>query len=81
MFLTDAFEVYQRGVFTTKSTTYIGAHAVKIVGWGTDGGMDYWAVANSWNEEWGEKGRFRIQRGIDVLSIESGVVAGTMDAW
>ena len=33
-----------------------GGHAVRIVGWGVDGGVKYWKVANSWNPYWGEKG-------------------------
>lgn len=83
MFLVPEFEVYKSGVFTTNSSAYIGAHAVKIVGWGTDStsGMDYWTVQNSWNAEWGERGYFRIQRGKNILQIESSVVAGTLDKW
>lgn len=30
---------------------------MKIVGWGTENGTDYWIVANSWNTDWGEDGR------------------------
>merc|ERR1712086_191204 len=83
MFLIDEFEIYKSGVFDTASTTYIGAHAVKIVGWGTDSNssLPYWRVQNSWNAEWGEAGYFRIARGKNVLAIEAGVVAGTLDTW
>ena len=82
MFLTADFEVYRSGVFTTTSTDYVGAHAVRIVGWGTDAGAgkDYWKVANSWNDGWGEAGYFRIERGANILQIEAGVVAGTVHA-
>jgi cathepsin B len=55
MFLVAEFEVYKSGVFSTTSAAYIGAHAVTIVGWGTDtnsSGKDYWLVRNSWNDEW-----------------------------
>ena len=31
-------------------------HAVKILGWGVENGVDYWLVANSWNTHWGDKG-------------------------
>ena len=51
MFLVTEFEVYKSGVFSTTSADYIGAHAVTIVGWGTDtgaSGKDYWLVRNSW---------------------------------
>jgi len=58
-----------------------GGHAVKIVGWGTDeeSGHDFWIVANSWTEEWGEGGFFRIRRGSDEVGIESNVFAGLPD--
>merc|ERR1712232_29782 len=37
-------------------------HAVQLVGYGTDGGKDYWLVRNSWGNGWGEKGYIRIKR-------------------
>ena len=46
-------------------------HAVLLVGWGQEGGVPYWSVKNSWGEDWGENGYFRIIRGRDELSIES----------
>lgn len=41
----------------------VGGHAVKIVGWGTENGVSYWTIANSWNTSWGEQGFFRIKEG------------------
>lgn len=57
---------------------YMGGHAVKIIGWGTDdaSGDDYWLVANSWNPSWGEGGLFRILRGVNECGIEGNIVAG-----
>lgn len=80
MYLVADFEVYKSGIYYTKSTDYIGAHAVRIMGWGTEDGIDYWLVANSWNTNWGEQGLFRIRRGLNVLDFEAGVVAGSLKA-
>jgi C1A family cysteine protease len=50
------------------------AHAVLIVGYGTDiiGGIptDYWLVRNSWGSDWGISGYFKIQRGVNKCGIE-----------
>lgn len=47
-------------------------HAVLLYGWGeTDDGEKYWSLMNSWGEDWGEKGAFRMRRGIDECAIES----------
>jgi len=51
-------------------------HAVAVVGYGTEDGLDYWLVKNSWGTDWGEKGFFRIQRGVKMCGI--GAVAVTL---
>ncbi|EYB96075.1 hypothetical protein Y032_0154g3023 [Ancylostoma ceylanicum] len=48
-----------------------GLHGVRVIGWGTENGTDYWLVANTWNTDWGEDGGyFRILRGKDHCHIE-----------
>jgi len=36
----------------------------------TDAATPYWLVANSWNEDWGENGFFRMARGSNVCGFE-----------
>jgi len=72
------FLTYKSGVYQHVSGQELGGHAVKILGWGVDKGVKYWIVANSWNEEWGNKGFFNILRGSDECGIESGIVGGQM---
>jgi len=74
------FENYASGVYQHTSGTILGGHAVRIVGWGSDNGVDYWKVANSWNPYWGEDGYFRIVRGDDDCGIESGAMAAASNA-
>jgi len=70
------FLTYKSGVYKHTSGQVLGGHAVKILGWGVENSSPYWLVANSWNEDWGDKGFFKIHRGNDECGIESSIVAG-----
>merc|ERR1712217_733366 len=68
------FENYASGIYHHVSGESVGGHAVKVVGWGVEGGVKYWKIANSWNPYWGEKGYFRIkfgEGGIDAQAVAS----------
>jgi cathepsin B len=70
------FLTYKSGVYVHTNGTYLGGHAVKMLGWGNDNGTPYWIVANSWNANWGNQGYFWIIRGQDECGIEDEADAG-----
>ena len=73
----EDFADYDSGVYQHVTGSFLGGHAVKIIGWGiTDNGIKYWIVANSWNDSWGEKGFFRIIKGENECGIEDYAVTG-----
>jgi len=72
----EDFETYTSGIYQHVTGSYLGGHAIKMVGWGVENGTPYWICVNSWNESWGEAGSCRILRGTDECGIEDGAVAG-----
>lgn len=75
----DDFMTYKSGVYVTSpNATYLGGHAIKIIGWGHDqaSGLDYWICQNSWGPDWGLNGFFWIERGVDMCGIDHDAVAG-----
>ena len=66
------FMSYSGGVYVHTWGGVLGGHAVKIVGWGTQGSTRYWIIQNSWGESWGLAGFFWIefgQCGIDSQAV------------
>jgi len=51
---------YSTGIFDEPCTPGVN-HAVTLVGYGTEGGVGYWLIKNSWADYWGEKGYIRIK--------------------
>ena len=54
------FMSYKSGVYKHTTGYQEGGHAVKMIGWGNEGGEDYWLCANSWGPSWGENGFFKM---------------------
>jgi len=56
------FQSYSSGIITSTGCGISMDHAVLVVGYGSEGGQDYWLLKNSWGVTWGEKGYFRLAR-------------------
>lgn len=78
---------YKTGIFHSETIKKEGAeekgvkpweytnHAVVAVGWGEEYIKEklekFWILKNSWGDSWGEKGYFRITRGVNMASVEA----------
>jgi len=69
------FQLYKSGVFTGACGTSLD-HGVLAVGYGTDSGLDYYKVKNSWGASWGEAGYIRIQKGYPQTGGLCGILTG-----
>ena len=58
----DIFRNYSSGIVTESDgcPTRVD-HAVVAVGYGTENGMDYYIVRNSWSPTWGDQGFIKIE--------------------
>jgi len=70
----SAFQFYSSGVFDSTCGSNVD-HGVLLVGYGTDGGQDYWKVKNSWGTTWGEDGYIRMVRNVDSSSGQCGIAS------
>lgn len=70
-FNADKGEIYSH----TPGSNIVGGHAVVISGWGTEkNGVKYWWIKNSWGDDYGINGYFKIHRGVNECGIEENVV-------
>lgn len=64
---------YKSGVYSHTSGYLEGGHAVKLIGWGTESGKDYWLCANSWGTGWGISGYFKLDINDNKSQMNVGV--------
>ena len=55
-------------------------HAVTLVGYGAESGVDYWIVKNSWGANWGENGYSRIRRGTGCCGVNCYITTALVSA-
>ncbi len=61
------FQGYTEGVYEHVDGQMLGGHAVVIVGYNAT--EKYWICKNSWSEDWGENGYFRVRWGDSLLDF------------
>nr|GMC96477.1 cysteine proteinase 3-like [Ipomoea batatas] len=68
----DGFNLYKSGVYISticRNTSMDLNHAVLAVGYGVENGVQYWLLKNSWGDQWGENGYFKMQMGKNMCGI------------
>ena len=69
---TFGFQFYKSGVYSGKCGTNLD-HGVLLVGYGTEGGEDYWLVKNSWGTNWGDSGYIKIKQGLCGVNLQPSI--------
>lgn len=59
------------GIYDVSDCSNKTNHAIVLIGWGTENGVDFWIAKNSWGNNCGESGYFRIIRGKKMCEINT----------
>ena len=72
------WQLYQKGIYNPtpdqcNSSPEYQDHGVIVVGYGSENGLDYWVIRNSWGADWGEAGYIRLARGNNSCGVSDSV--------
>ena len=75
----EDWQLYSKGIYNPSEqacnpSTSNMDHGVILVGYGSEGGLDYWIVRNSWGADWGEKGYMRLARGHNACGVANAAI-------
>jgi len=66
----ESWQYYTGGIITTESDCGSSIdHCVGVTGYGTESGVSFWWVRNSWGTDWGQNGYLQVESGADVCAI------------
>ena len=68
----EDFNAYSSGIYEHVWGEELAGHAIVFVGWDDTTDPPCWITRNSWGNNWGENGYFRIRMGTNEIGIESG---------
>ena len=71
------WQLYKNGVYDPSENACdpeMLDHGVVLVGYGSDKGLDYWIIRNSWGKDWGENGYIRLVRGKNACGVANAVI-------
>jgi len=74
----ESWQYYNGGIITTSDDCGTSLdHCVMITGYGTQDGVSYWWVRNSWGTDWGQSGYLQVQSMQDVCGIAQEITSAT----
>ena len=66
---------YRTGIYVKSSGALVGTECVKLIGWGSSNGSNYWIGAGSYGTSWGLSGYFYFKMGQTALGLETSGIA------